>query len=190
MAGSFLTTGFPGSSASKESTRNAGDPGSIPASSGSPGEGIGYPLQYSWGSLVAQLVKNLPTMWETWVQSPGWEGPLEKGKATHSSSLTWRIPWTVWLSDFHFCFSTTGPPGRPQGLFSSPSPHDLAHATSSAHSAPPTGLSCWSASEHSGSPSSPGTPGEPSDPVYPFSQNSPELLFIFSFRVTCLSPLA
>ena len=47
-------------------------------------------------SLVAQLVKNLPAMWETWVQSLGWEDPLEKGKATHSSILAWRIPWTVW----------------------------------------------------------------------------------------------
>jgi len=51
------------------------------------GEGIGYPLQYSWASLVAQLVKNSPAMRETWVQSLGWEDPLEKGKATHSSIL-------------------------------------------------------------------------------------------------------
>ena len=57
--------------------------------------GIGYPLQYSWASLVAQLVKNLPAMRETWVQSLGWEDPLEKGKATHSSILIWRILWTV-----------------------------------------------------------------------------------------------
>jgi len=53
------------------------------------------PLQYSWASLMAQLVKNLPAMWETWVQSLGWEDPLKKGKATHSSILAWRIPWTV-----------------------------------------------------------------------------------------------
>ena len=46
-------------------------------------------------SLVAQLVKNLPAIWETWVRSLGWEDPLEKGKATHSSILAWRIPWTV-----------------------------------------------------------------------------------------------
>ena len=59
--------GFPGSSVGKESTCNAGDPGSIPESGRSPGEGIGYPLQYSWASLVAQLVKNLPAMQETWV---------------------------------------------------------------------------------------------------------------------------
>ena len=57
------------------------------------GEGIGYPLQYSWASLLAQLVKNLPTMQETRVQSLGWEDPLEKGMATHSSVLAWRIPW-------------------------------------------------------------------------------------------------
>ena len=61
----------------------------------SAGEGIGYPLQYSWASLVAQLVKNLPAMWETWVRSLGWEDPLEKGKATHFSLLAWRIPWTI-----------------------------------------------------------------------------------------------
>ena len=59
------------------------------------GEGIGYPLQYSWASLVAQLVKNPPAMQETWVRSLGWEDPLEKGTATHSSILAWRIPWTL-----------------------------------------------------------------------------------------------
>ena len=67
----------------------------IPGSGRSPGEGIGYPLQYSWASLVAQLVKNPPAMWEAWVQSLGWEDPLEKGTAIHSSVLAWRIPWTV-----------------------------------------------------------------------------------------------
>ena len=55
---------------------------------------MGYPLQYSWASLVAQLVKNLPAMYETWVRSLGWEDPLEKGLATHSSIFAWRIPWT------------------------------------------------------------------------------------------------
>ena len=59
------------------------------------GERIGYALQYSWASLVAQLVKNPPAMQETWVRSLSWEDPLEKGKATHSSILAWRIPWTV-----------------------------------------------------------------------------------------------
>ena len=52
-------------------------------------------LKYLWASLVAQLVKNLPAMWETWVRSLRWEDPLEKGKATQSRILTWRIPWTV-----------------------------------------------------------------------------------------------
>ena len=79
----------------KESACNAGDPGLIPESGRSPGEVISYPLQYSWASLVAQLVKKLPATWETWVQSLVWEDPLEKGKATHSSILAWNIPWTV-----------------------------------------------------------------------------------------------
>ena len=73
---------------------NAGDIGSSPGSGSSPGEGIDYPFQYSWASLVAQLVKNAPAMWETWVWSLGWENPLEEGMATHSSILAWRIPWT------------------------------------------------------------------------------------------------
>ena len=80
-------------SAGKESTYNAGDPSSILGSGRSTGEGIGYPLQYSWASLVAQLVKNPPAMRETGVQPLGWEDPLEKGMATHSSILAWRIPW-------------------------------------------------------------------------------------------------
>ena len=86
---------FPESSAGKESTCNAGDPGLIPRSGRSPGEGIGYPLQYSCASLVAQLVNSLPAMQETWIWSLGREDPLEKGKATHSSILAWRIPWTI-----------------------------------------------------------------------------------------------
>ena len=87
--------GFPQSSAGKKSIFNAGNPGLIPGSGRSPGEGIGYPLQYSWASLVAQLVKNLPAMRETWVWSLGWEDPLEKAKTTHSSTLAWRIPRTA-----------------------------------------------------------------------------------------------
>ena len=79
----------------QESACNMGDLGSLPGLGRSPGEGISYPLQYSWASLVAQLVKNLPTMKETWVWSLGWEDALEKGKATHSSILAWRIPQTV-----------------------------------------------------------------------------------------------
>ena len=67
----------------------------IPGSGRSSGEGIGYPLQYSWASLVAQLIKNLPAMQEISIRSLGWEDPLEKGKATHTSTVAWRIPWTV-----------------------------------------------------------------------------------------------
>ena len=68
----------------------------VPGSRRSPGEGIGYPLQYVWASLVAELVKNPPAMWETWICYLGWEDPLEKGKATHSNFLAWRIhkAWT------------------------------------------------------------------------------------------------
>ena len=91
-----MILGFHGSSAGEESACNAGDPGLILESERSTDEGIGYPLQYSWASLVAQLVKNPPAVQKTWVLSLGWEAPLEKGKATHSSILAWRIPWTVW----------------------------------------------------------------------------------------------
>ena len=87
--------GLPDSLDDKESACNAGDPSSIPGSGGSSGEGIGYPLQYCWSSLVAQLVKNPLAIQETWVQSLGWEDPLEKGTATHSSIMAWRIPGTV-----------------------------------------------------------------------------------------------
>ena len=60
----------------------------------SPGEGISYPLQYSWAFLVTQIVKNLPAMQKTWVWPLGKESPLEEGMATHSSILAWRFPWT------------------------------------------------------------------------------------------------
>ena len=90
----IVTSGLPGSSVGKESACNAGDPSSIPGSGRSSGEGIGYLLQYSYASLVAQLVKNQP-VWETCVRSLGWKDPLEKGKTTHTSILTWRISWTV-----------------------------------------------------------------------------------------------
>ena len=89
-----ILLGFPDSSVGKESACSAGDPGSIPGSGRSPGEGRGYPLQYSLASLGAQLVKNPPAMWETWVRFLGWEDPLEKRKVTHSSILAWRIAWT------------------------------------------------------------------------------------------------
>ena len=82
-----LFSGFAGSSVGKASTCNARDPGSIPVSGRSPGEGIGYPLKYSWTSLVVQLVKNPPAMWETWV---------------------WNIPWRreiFWPREFHVLYS-------------------------------------------------------------------------------------
>ena len=90
----IVTSGFPGSSVGKESACNAGDPSSIPGLGRFTGEEIGYPFQYSYASLVAQLVKN-PPVWETCVRSLGWKDPLEKGKATYTSILTWRISWTV-----------------------------------------------------------------------------------------------
>ena len=100
------------SSVGKESVCNTGDPGSIPGSGRSAGEGIGCPLQYSWASLVAQLVKNFPAMWEIWVQSLGWEDPLEKGKKypLQYSGLENSMDFIVHgvtksrtqLSDFHF----------------------------------------------------------------------------------------
>ena len=98
--------GFPGSSASKESACSAGDSGSTPGSGRSAGEGIGYPLQYSLASLVAQLVKNPPAMQGTWFGSVGWEDPLEKIKATHlpgksqgQRSMAGHGPWDHKESD-------------------------------------------------------------------------------------------
>ena len=109
--------GFLNSSVGKESTRNVGGPGSIPGSRRSIGEGIGYPFQHSWASLVAQLVKNLPTMLETWVRPLRWKDPLEKGKGkslqysglensmdciVHGVIQSW-----IQLSDFHFHFPSS-----------------------------------------------------------------------------------
>ena len=90
--GASQQAGFPSSSAGKESTCNAGDPGLIPGLGRSPGEGIGYTIPYSWAFLVVLAVKNALTMWETWPSSLGWEDPLEEGMATHSSILVWKIP--------------------------------------------------------------------------------------------------
>ena len=87
-----LFWGFPDSSVGKESAYNAGDSSLIPRLGRSPGEAICYPLQYSWASLVAQLVKYRPAMQETWVPPLDWGDPLVKGKATHSNILAWRIP--------------------------------------------------------------------------------------------------
>ena len=88
------------SSVGKESSYNAGDPGSIPGLGRSAGERIGYLLQYSWASLVVQLVKNLLVMQENWVWSLGWEDRLEKGKAIHS---------LFWSGEFHGLYSPWGP---------------------------------------------------------------------------------
>ena len=84
----------------------AGDPGSIPELGRSAREVVGYPLQYSCASLVAQIVKNLPTMWEILAQSLSWEDPLEKRTATHSSILVWRLSWAE---------GPGGPPYSPWG---------------------------------------------------------------------------
>ena len=94
---------FTGGSVVKNLPVNAGDKGLILGLGRSPGEGIGNPLQYSWTSLVAQMMKNLPAMQETWVQSLGWEDPLEAGMATHSSILAWRISMDrgVWRATVH-----------------------------------------------------------------------------------------
>ena len=95
----YRTKGFPDSSTGRESTCKAGKPGSVPGSGRSPGEGIGYPLQYSWASLVAQLVKNPPAMRETWVQSLGWEDPWRRE----------RLPTPVfWPREFHGLHSPWG----------------------------------------------------------------------------------
>ena len=111
----FHQQGFPDSSVRKESACNAGDPDSIPGSGRSPGKGKGYLLQYSWASLVAQLVKNPPAMRETWARSLGREGPLEKGKATplqysglenSMDCIVHRVAKSqTWLSNFHFHFT-------------------------------------------------------------------------------------
>ena len=94
---------LPGGSDSKEPACNAGDSGFITGQGRSPGEGIGYPLQYSWASLLTQMVKNLPAIQETWVPSLGQEDPLEGGMATHSSILAWRIPMDggAWQATVH-----------------------------------------------------------------------------------------
>ena len=88
--------GFPDSSVGKESACNGGDPGSIPESGRSPGEGIFYPLQYSWASLVAELVKNPPAMWETWFNP--WIGKIPWRRE--------RVPTPVfWPGEFYGLYS-------------------------------------------------------------------------------------
>ena len=89
----LVVMSFPDSPVRKEATCNAGDLSSIPMLGRSPGERIGYPLQHSWASLVAQSLKRLPAMRETQVQSLVLEDILEKEVATHSRTLAWKIPW-------------------------------------------------------------------------------------------------
>ena len=86
--------GYPGGSAGKESSYNAGHPSSIPGLGRSPGEGIGYPLQYSWASMVAQMVKNPPATGEMWVRSQGSEDPLEEGTQPTPEFVPGEAPWT------------------------------------------------------------------------------------------------
>ena len=92
-----LKWGFPDSPAGKESTYNARDPGSIPGSGRSTGEGRGYPLQYSWTSLLAQMVNNPPAIWDTWVQSLGYEQQrhyfVDKGPSRQSYGFSSGHVW-------------------------------------------------------------------------------------------------
>ena len=83
----YIQLGFPGSPDGKESTCNAGDLGLIPGLGRSPGEGIGLPTPVFSGFPCGSTGKEAPAMQETWVRSLGWEDPLDKGKATHSSIL-------------------------------------------------------------------------------------------------------
>ena len=91
---------FPNSSVGKESACNAGNPNLIPGLGRSPGKGIGYPLQYSWASLLTQLVKNPPAMWETWLQS--WIGKIPwRRKRLHTPIF--------WPGEFNGLYSAWGP---------------------------------------------------------------------------------
>ena len=98
-----MSMGFPHSSDGNESACSAGDPGMIPGSGRSPGEGIGYPLQFSWASLVAQRIKNLPSMWETWVCSLGSEDSPEErnGYPLQYSCLENSMDRGAWQATFH-----------------------------------------------------------------------------------------
>ena len=103
MVSDIFRRDFHGDSDGKEPSCNAGDPSSIPGSGSSPGEGIGYPLQYSWASLLAQTVKNLPPIQDTWVPSLGWEDPLEKGtaKSLQYSGLGNSMDRGTWQATVH-----------------------------------------------------------------------------------------
>ena len=90
--GRLMKVIFPGISASKEYRLQCRRSRFHLWVRSSPGERIGHPLQCSWASLVARLLKNPPAVWETWVRPLGWEDPLDEGMATYFSILAWRIP--------------------------------------------------------------------------------------------------
>ena len=94
LLGHIVILGFPGSSAGKESACNAGDPGLIPGSGRFPGEGIGYPLQNSWASLVAQMVKNPLAKREMQDRLLGWEDPRRRAWKSTPVFLSAESPWT------------------------------------------------------------------------------------------------
>ena len=96
-----LSVGFPGGSGGKESACSARDPSLIPGLGRSAGEGIGYPLQYSWASLVAQLGKNPPAMRETWVPSLGWEDSPGEGYPLLYSGLENSMDRETWQAIAH-----------------------------------------------------------------------------------------
>ena len=107
-----LSFGFADSSVGKETACNAEDPVLIPGLGRSAGEGLGYPLQYSWASLVAQLVKNPPAMWETWVWSLGWEDPRRRKRLLtpvfwpgdhKESDTTVRLSLLLWQKPTQHC---------------------------------------------------------------------------------------
>ena len=97
--------GFPGSSTGKKSTCNAVDPGSILGQEDPLKKGDRLPLQYSWASLVAQMLSNLPAMRETWLQSLGWEDPLEKRMDGHSMNSIYMLTPCHVRKDIDFFFS-------------------------------------------------------------------------------------
>ena len=111
----------PDSSVGKESTCNAGDTSLIPGLGRSAGEGIGYPLQFSWASLVAQLVKNLPTMWETWGQPLNWEYPWRRERL---------FTPVFWPREFHRLYSSWNSPDQNTGVSRrSLQPRDRTHVS-------------------------------------------------------------
>ena len=148
----LTATGFLDGSVVKEPSCNAGDPGSIPGLARSAGKGIGYPLQYSWASLEAQLVKNLPAVLETSVRSLGWKDPLERGKALHYSGLESSMDCivhggTVGHDGVIFTFITNETPnlGGLVTVFDSCNPLDCSPPVSSVHGISKVRMPEWAA---------------------------------------------